>query len=83
MTLTCPQDLRACEGEFSVKLSFGGRHEEAIFRRANYQRIEGTGCGFLGEGNHPLARYSGADPLSLEVEVRQHGGFGREAAARA
>ena len=30
---------------------------------------------FLGEGNHPPARYSGANLFSLEVEVRLHGGF--------
>ena len=35
--------------------------------------VEGTGCGVLGEGDHPPSRYSGADLLSLVVEVRRHG----------
>ena len=47
------------------------------------QCIEETGCGVLSEGDHPPSRYSGADLLSLVVEVRRHGGFGREATARA
>ena len=44
--LSAPQDFRVPEGEFSVKLSFGGRHKEVIFREANSQRIEGTECVF-------------------------------------
>ena len=63
-------------------LDIGGTDErQAIYRRTDHSNIAGSGDGSVGSGCLPQAQLLGAVILSMEEQVRRHGGVGSKTTA--